>query len=707
MKCLAHCVILSMVVVCLARLGIAQPADRSRGSGAGELPLAGAPVTPIPEMSLDQIADAFPVWPHRPFSESGFRPHVLPLRYRGGGPGADRHEALAGSCLIALALEWAPACCEALPSLRYPRRDRGPGEAAYYSRPFISALSAQLGLTHVVGGELVRDAKGYGGTVEVYDANGRQIRKRTVKGGQNYFDVIGSMAVEAMKALGYTPTDELSAFLRSRRCSRKSVLDLGRASVERGKARGGLHEAILRRDPGFAELRAWRSDTVHRQQQYNELDRAMNAGVTIQGIRRFDHRALPSRRTIAKVPGWLDRAEKMIGADHPAVLATRLRWWYWARKAPPAAMRQRALAAAAKYPRATGLVQMVGHIHSGDPRMPMLVPYGYCLWQLNLLGRPGLTLAMLDLFGATPEKLAEALSNTPLYRAEACFATGRYSQAADAALLRTRWRCSGETKARMLGLAGISAVLGGKADLCRQILRDRRAEIAGTGMPELLQAYLDLAAGRKLDIAAMKKLARHERNWWYRQEVLLYAQAELLQGTNAFRGELVNAIRLFFPDYRPLWILYDAYDRRDPKPEAVPFYDSLEWLHGGDEWVRRAVADARKRRTDWRIPSADRIMRVLADVEPKRYCECQDPTGWQAWKKYVYALPLGGVAATARQALREGKGALAEELALRYHHMAVETGGDLQTYASHLVHVVEHARRRAATTAPATRPAGT
>jgi hypothetical protein len=149
------------------------------------------------------------------------------------------------------------------------------------------------------------------------------------------------------------------------------------------------------------------------------------------------------------------------------------------------------------------------------------------------------------------------------------------------------------------------------------------------------------------------------------------------------------------PEDRRFWILLDAYDRKEGKPESASFYEAMEWLHGQDAWVRRAVADYRKRSGALQpaVLSAADLSERLKEFEPNRWPASAGEEVTVRADKIAYRLPHGAAAAALRTLLADGKFKEAEELALRYQHLAVATRNfALRVYANHLIHLVQQAQ---------------
>jgi hypothetical protein len=259
------------------------------------------------------------------------------------------------------------------------------------------------------------------------------------------------------------------------------------------------------------------------------------------------------------------------------------------------------------------------------------------------------------------------------------------------------------SRADLICEAAIAAAVAQQWSVVDQIARDHAAELAANKIQIILNGYRQLAAG-KADPAALyqasKKLNWLEWWWWRRYFACMMAEVEAKSGTDMARED-AKVLLLDDPGFRPAWIAFDQYDRRAPRKESAAFYETLEWLHGGDPWVVRVVADFHKRSPDAKSMPPEELLAKLQAYPPVLYAKT-DPAKDEAARQTRADLPLWAVDAAVRQLLRSRQFDRAEELALRYNCMSMNIrrafGG--RARSAYLVYLVRQARDEAKKRAP-------
>ena len=278
--------------------------------------------------------------------------------------------------------------------------------------------------------------------------------------------------------------------------------------------------------------------------------------------------------------------------------------------------------------------------------------------------------------------------------APALMAMGRYGLAAEC------YHWAGEELAgnkagrlHMIAEEGIATALAGNRARLEKIIRRRRDELTASKMIHVLEAYRDVLAGKEVNVAAVERNAR-SKHWWTGRHVTIFCvQMDLMAGRDARRGELTRMLARE-PNYRPLWILFDLYDRRATRPESACLYDSLEWLYSRDPWVKAAVADSRQRHPKPQWPRPQDLLEKLKDFTPVRRPE-RDKSATGRAKAVLKTLAPGSVASAVRRLIERKEFDTARELALRYLHMAVDRDQyQVMVRANHLVHRVEQVRKK-------------
>ncbi len=681
---------------------------------------------PMSLPTYEQIEAAYPVIKHAPFDKAGFKAVTLPFLFTSKDDAGDPAEALAFSFLMSHSLDWSPGCYCTRHAYFAFKHDEKAMQALVksYDDEAIYATIQRWTSTHAVGGTITAGKDGYSGTLVIYDTQSI-VHKKEFTAPRDYFTLLGDMTVEAMTFLDEKPSEDLSKFLHARRCQPQSIVDLGKAAFlpERGEEEFGLYADILRRDPGFADVRYWWAN----QKQWNDDDRefyyrqiaiAMDS-YPVQGT--FELR--DGQKKYPHFAAWLDRIRKLSGKESPLVvrielaaangdgfkgtqaelnsLMERLKgavakcpndYWLAAESAYAMGYQPRladadtsaemfAIAAGNNYTTA-----FVDHHDAADGLMYILAEgCGRSDWAAALATRHG----EHWLAEGDKAKSADCLARAGL----AMVQLGRYEQAADdlekgAASLEP---CG----LRNVSVANTGAALGlsGQRDRLDKFIQKNSQFGQANKILCVWKGYLDLLDGKKVDAGNL--LAQPLPPSWDLNtiKVQLCSQVYYLQCDPKGRDELTSVLR-GEPENRLSWALFDAFDRRWPDLKSAAFYDSLEWLHGEDPWVTQAVADFRKRTPKGQYKTADELLAMLRAYEPIRWPET---VRGEAMRDRDYdilnAAPMGAFAAAIHGLLVAKDYAKANELALRFHHLVSAGPNTLYTpmYANHLVYLVEAA----------------
>jgi hypothetical protein len=701
--------------------------------GGVGFPLAQEIRAPLPtlspgELSLDDLAQRWPAFRHLPFKRAGFIHLTLPFRYEAEGKREER-EALAFSFLLSNALDWAPRCyCTRHAYFTFKRSERYMRTLMQeYTQSGIDFAMKDWGATHAIGGLLRKSAEGYSGRLEIYHPGGRIPRVTEYVRPRGYFTLLGDMAVDAMRFFHYEPTLALSEHVHKPRCTDfQSILDLGAAAFAREKTweEFGIYERILERDPGFAEVRYWYAN----QKQWKDRDRKAYALQTARSLKdyltesaltSFQPRDCPDQELAAQFEEWLIRGQDLVGEGAPSLLTQRIQLH---RGRLPEKLLNQATRTAAGNPNhywflywlareyeARGDAAMAASIYVAAARNQYLVAEDGKRWALAHLTRCLYSLgadssasacarAALKIDQAAREKTRIAWDSMFVARSMARagwydIAVPFYRLAFHEANPSATWR------REMLLEGGIAAGIARRKDVLTQILRDRRSELDETKMTPLLEAYLQVLEGKAVRPEDVEEQLPKDEGPFTAHQHMFYGQLDLLTGQSRYRKVLAQALA-HQPGCRPLWILFDLYDRQDPRADSACFYEAIDWLYPDDPWVRQAVTAHRNRLPERAIPSADELLAKLADYSPVRWP--QYPFGdREKAVEFLDAVPVGCAAAAIRQLLRQGELDKAEDLALRYHHAAADTRYyDVKTRANWLIRLIEEARRPLLPAAP-------
>jgi len=579
--------------------------------------------------SLDQLAPVFSAFQHEPFDKAGFDPVVLPFLYSDPDGIGKSEEAAAFAFLLSYDLDWAPGCYCARHAYFVFKRNRALMQrmALGYTPARIAQAVAGWNATHAVGGVINRSRDGYSGWLRIYDPVGRVAFQKGYDTPETFFDLLGDMDVDAIAFFGSKPSAALAAYLHQPRCARpQSLAELGSDAfaAERTPQEFALYDRILRDDPDFAELRYWSAN----QQQWlhadpreyqRQIGLALRSRVNISALTDFSPGQCPDPEMAAQFPGWLDRADELGGGVHPTVLQARLRYQKFGagnRSATYAA----ALKVAAAYPNSHNLLMELteqtsfpdaGDYDNGlaaslyfaslqDRYLPGTGEKNGAIYGLAddaiVLGHPELA---IDLLRSAPP-------NQPDYNrellVEALCMGGQYEVALTYFQLLDK-PYSEYTVQRLVPCAAFAAAVEHRSELLSKIIDENQAVLQKAGQLEVFQYYRDVLAGRKLTAGDLQlpadALFSDESRWQGALEEVLATNSELR--TDHLKAELYSHC---YPQDRLGWMIWDAYQRRDPSFDAATFYDYLQWLYGADPWVAAAVADFHKR-SPGNLPPSD------------------------------------------------------------------------------------------------------
>src|SRR4051794_21649474 len=242
---------------------VPSPPPRPSTRPAGPLFLATLATQPIPVLSPEQWAAAYPPFPGAARPQVGFSAVTLPLRF-GAVAGGDPAEAAAFAFLLSEDLNWSPRHYNTPNAFSVFRRS--PEVAKRLSQVDDEAAIAdtirEWQATHAVGGVLVRGPQGYVATLQIFGSDGKPVHVKEFEKPRPYFELLGDVSAETMRFFGDAPSESLVTHLRRERCKHpESLLELGRvafledASPKEMKAL----ERIVEADPDFAEVRRWRA----------------------------------------------------------------------------------------------------------------------------------------------------------------------------------------------------------------------------------------------------------------------------------------------------------------------------------------------------------------------------------------------------------------------------------------------------------------
>ena len=705
------------------------------------LPLSQLPELAVGTYSMEALTRVFPAFHHAPFDKAGYCHFALPIRYEDPDSAGDPAEANAFTFLLSNALDWSPGSyCARHAFLTFKRCRKDMRRLIQSYQPsVIAALVEDWQATHAVGGTLIRSRNGFGGKLLIYNSQGLLVFQKGYPKPRDFFELLGDMTVDGLTFFGHRPSAALARHLHRRLCKHhQSIIDLGRAGFAEEKSRAEVerYSKILDRDPGFGDVRYWwanqrywhdSNETNYR----NQLALVLDSYPFISALPVYSAKEYSSGRHAGRHPRWVRQTEELVGPDFPDLLRIRLVSAMDEGRTDHALL-QRALKVARRFPNQHWLLLALGNAYArgaGSPADPAMAA-GILLTALRDRFLPGsghkrlatsafadsafnLGRAEVHVQFALPEihrrmKANDMASAGQLaaLTAEMLFKMGRFEQAVRYYRIGFRnKKQDAPGRARALVEGAVAAALGGKTNVLQQILRDHHRIVEKAKMLPLLEAYRDVLSGKKVDLPALQAtlLGMNHNTWWcWRQEVLFYTQMNLLAGNTDSRRSFLRVFR-DDPSDRAFWYLADAYNRLEPLPDTPAFYEALEWLHGDDPWVRRAVWDYRRRPPNPRMEpplTTEDLLERLEEYKPVRWPP-NDGKPKEAAQRLCWELPPLVVPAAIRKSLMDREWKKARELALRFHHLAVAYANyALRAHANRLIHLVEQAIRKADQPAP-------
>lgn len=705
----------------------ANSASQPASGAQALLPLARVKPQAKAAPTQDQLNAAFH-FDHEPVDKAGFNHLTLPFHFSSKDDAGDEAEAGAFTFLLSHSIDWSPGCWCARHAIFVFANDKAVTRLAKedYTTEAVAAAMSKWHSTHAIGGEIQASKGGYSGKMVIYDANANIVLEKEYAKDREFFTLLGDMSVDAIKFLGDPPSDELVKFLHRKRCENpQSLIKLGIAVFLPGRSEEqfGLFKTILEREPNFADLRYWWANQQHwcdgdDESYYKQVAQALDA-CPVPVFREVPLDLLDVAASPAQCQRWMDAFRKIVGDDYPTALRSELLQAMRsdANRLPQLAPRVRSVAA--RFSNSYWLLLDGGRamleqpcIADGDAAGGMYLLASQSKLETGDGDRSGEKLglaAALQDIGRSDWAAGYSLSQVPqlstrgneragaMYcqAGEALMQVARYSEAVDAFSKALRLGGGNESVCKRVFVEGGTAMaLSGQRDRLATLIDNHDADGKKYNCLATWQAYLDLLDGKKIDAAAIWKSFTRKDLADLRTQTLLYAQACYVNNDQSALNDLLFLVR-WDPEYRPAWYLFDAYDRRWPQATSASFYETLEWLHGDDAWVKQAASDFRTRMPKPRYKDLDALRQELQPFEAVR---------WPAWKPgslnaraamiLMNQMPPGTVAAHVRRLLDRKEYALAGELALRFHSALAgcspTPGAPMQ--ANHLIELVQRAQ---------------
>lgn len=643
--------------------------------------IAAAPKLESGQFRPEQLQQVFPAFKHRPFETAGFNEVMLPFAYSDPDHLGDPNEAMALAALISSDLDWSPGCYCARHAYFVFKRDRNAANRlqARYDPQLIASFMNDWRATHAVGGELFRTKDGYEGKMQIFDPKGAAILTKQYDTARSYWHLLADMDADAMTAMDAKPPESLVQYLRRPRCRHfESVEQLGSAGFmeERSPEEFGVYQKILQDDPGFSMVRHWYANQKH----WNDGDtgswqiqngQALTSRIEIASLEEFTAAKCPDPLLVARLPGWLDQADAILGSEHAKVLCCRFRNQIPGNRSE-ALMFASALQVAARYPntshellvelgnrsldRLLGASLLTASIfdHWASPIGGRDYEMYQLAWVCDLIGREDVTQELISLLGPEQAKVHLDLLLQSLCRA------GHYREAADLYPMLDLTNSNPAMREEMAPYAFFAAFMTDRPELLDRVYHDQIDVLERLHLTGVFQTYLDGFHGKKSKVKVNTNFVDYAGMW----NLFLVAFFEAEHGTSTYH-HLITEGMFHFPMNRLVWIVQDNYQRRDPSQDAGAFYEYLEMFYPDDPWVKMAVADFHKR--GGIAPPIDAAM-LRADLQ-ERLRSGQYPFGMADldWRHVVTAWR---VAACVDQLVKQHKSHDAVEIAQLYRSFA-------------------------------------
>jgi hypothetical protein len=697
----------STLVIVLA-LGLPPRAVRADDNASEPLVLSNQGKLSPAKYTAAQLATMWSAFPHKPLESAGFNALSLPFHYEDKTGNGDADEANTFAFLLSNALDWCPGCyCQRHAYFVFERsRDDELALATEYSPTAISDLVHRWVATHAIGGTITKTENGYTAALEIFAPDGHRVDYETFEKARSYFDLLGDVSVAAMKFFGEPPTDALASYLKTPRCNDPKLLAIwGTAAFEPRARMLEIADQVLTADPDFAEVRAWAAnqrgwDADSADHQARENFKSLQSYLSSETLRTIQLNAAPELSKDAAAAWWkkvetLSPPGSPLRVIHSIQEAERSGQW-------DDRVIDTALAACAKYPNNYALVYDSGYIHYSlrPGRVDVDIAASMYLTAIQnrqltgsgtkqdgriafsqlmaYLGRPDIVPAVLQGdAGLLPEDQTRLLINS-------FCDLGQYQAALNVyEAQRTGLR-------RYAGISAIRAVFAaamlGQRDALDMLVQRDHAAIDSLHCLPLAYAYQDMLAGKQIDLQALAAGSGLGLTHW--QYMILIAQLDLRAGNETFRDQLFNE-ESSFPDSRISWILINAYEQRNPRPESANFYRTLQWLYPDDAWITSAASETLNKLPQ--APAADIAgMTALMKDLPTDPWKPGDkpPLGLNVAQVKKQATPWN-ITAAIRKLCENHDFKSARDLASRYNHFcAFADSPDLFYWSSHLIHKV-------------------
>jgi hypothetical protein len=598
-------------------------------------------------LSEGEWKQAYSAFTHEPFDKSGFSAVALPWRFAATPDAPESNGAIAHALafLLSYDLDWSPASYDSRHGYSFFKAsEKLPDkETGSYEPERVAALLRNGNATHAITGLLVRGKDGYVATLQIFDRDGKMVHEKEFEQPREFFQVLGDVSCDALSYFGTPGNEALNKHLHRARCRRMGVLDqLGRAALlEAGSLDElAIYNKVLTEEPGFTEVRLCRADLRLAEQgdpkaYADEQLQALRAGPSATALADFRPEYCTEPPTSSRMMQSVEQAAELAGADHPTIVAWRLKAFSPGDRAAlgPALCRSDMkpyIAAAGRHPNHRPLLLTLLRAYKPDHYTPSIAPYdpemvaslalasatnraaagshGYEWYRIteaaHAMGRPHHVLAAARQLLQDPGDLQHIIACQE-WIADAQMQLGHFSEAATLFTKVAKVERSGGQREHTIDRLGICAVLANQPELLDEVAADPRISAGRSG--EFL-----LGCGKYLSGAVITR-GDFPTEFNYGDYRLLLAEAELAQGGDFSRSDRRSTWSEWVTGYvdvpnRLRWALMEQYYRAQPAlPHRAGFYEAAEWQFPDDPMVTAAVAAWRKAGGGPVLPTTDEV----------------------------------------------------------------------------------------------------
>ena len=697
-----------------------------------DLVLATAAPVPLRQLDWDAFSQHWDIIDHAPFDEAGFNPVILPFRFETQTGEGSNEEAHAFAFLLSFALDWTPGTyCARHAYFIFKRSGAELIRAGRTLDPeLMRPIAKRWNATHVIGGELEQHENGYSVSLRLFDQLGEEIEVSALAEPRDFSTLVGDATCAVMSAVGHEPSPALQKHLQKRRCEHHSSLtELGKAAFEEERTGGEFkqYREIVNRDPTFSEVRYWIANQGQwasgNQDFYREqVGLALNDYVFHAALRSFSARKCPRPDLVKKFPQWLDQATALVGDHDPTILSLKLKQ-AWSNRFCETWLAEAALQAAAENPnhndllsslmRCTRPVPEHWRLSDGDltvalglMRLGSRHMWASASYRLDVLDDTAYALGSLGHHNNAIVMLISTLNEAKRRAIDINYYhyekdLGTFARQAGHHVLGLRALLSAlehrkEPSGSTVLSAIVCAVRAGQRQIALELIDRYQAELEDSERWEVAQFYRSHIQGVDIPMDQLRELLRSTVATKYVEALVCAAEIDLKAESPLLEGLVRNCLHLW-PLRRELWILFDAYERRDPKGRSAAFYWFIESAFPDDPWAAEAARNYFShcpRRNGW---SEKQAVTEILEHEPRRWPTTY-PTDGLRYNRTKAPISPFSVAAVVARHVEEEEYATARELLMRllqYARVQAKRpaygiyGSPMRVFGNHVYHEVD------------------